>query len=179
MSFSFLVRQKVTLHSIFQDTQKHTRACAFCFSLHLDRQQLAEVSLSAEDAPVWGDLAEGPYWSSTMSEVQALVPAEWVDSRPWATLLGLHSGAERGWDVHFWFWSPQHHIYWPTRCPVLCSLREALAGVQLQTWTPAIITLSQLLLTSLGWWTFHGPPRPRLNHWCHLQATRRIHWPRQ
>lgn len=55
-----------------------------------------------------------------MSEVRALVPAGWVDSRPWATLLGLHSGAERGWDVHFWFWSPQHHIYWPTRWP--CAL---------------------------------------------------------
>lgn len=106
-----------------------------------------------------------------MSEDQALVPAGWVDSCPWATLLGLHSRAEQGWDVHFWFWSPQHHFYWPTHCPVLYLLREGLAGAQLQPWTRAIITLSQLLLTSLGWWIFHGLLRPRLNHRCHLQAT--------
>lgn len=38
-----------------------------------------------------------------MSEVQALVPAGWVDSCLWATLLGLHSRAEWRWDVHFDF----------------------------------------------------------------------------
>lgn len=58
-----------------------------------------------------------------MSEVQALVPAGWVDSCPWATLLGLHSRAEWSWDVHFWFWSPQHHFYWPMHCPVPYLLR--------------------------------------------------------
>lgn len=69
-----------------------------------------------------------------MTEVQALVPAGWVDSCPWATLLGLHSRAEWSWDVHFWFWSPQHHFYWATHCPVLYLLREALA--EACSWKP-------------------------------------------
>lgn len=106
-----------------------------------------------------------------MSEVQALVPAGWVDSCPWATLLGLHSRAEWSWDVHFWFWSPQHHFYWPMHYPVPYLLREALAEALLETRTQATVALSGLPLTSLWWWIFHGLLRPSPNHCCHLLAT--------
>lgn len=67
-----------------------------------------------------------------MSEVQALVPAGWVDSRLWATLLGQHGRAEWSRDVHFWFWSLQHHFYWLTHRPVLYLLRETLAEASME-----------------------------------------------
>lgn len=128
-------------------------------------------SVCLSHACMKGLKGEGPYWSSSMSEVQALVPAGWLDSCLWATLLGLHRRAEWSWDVHFWFWSSQHHFYWPTHCPVLYLLREALAGASLEAWTQATIALSELLLTSLWWWILYGLLRPSPNHCCHLPAT--------
>lgn len=106
-----------------------------------------------------------------MSEVQALVPAGWLDSCLWATLLVLHSRAEWSWDVHFWFWSLQHQFYWPTHCLVLYLLREALAEASLEARTQAAAALSRLPSTSLWWWIFHGLLRPGSNHCCHLLAT--------
>lgn len=46
MFFSRPTKSNITLH-LSGYTEAHTRACAFCFSLHLDQQRLAEASLPA------------------------------------------------------------------------------------------------------------------------------------
>lgn len=133
---------------------------------------LLTVSVCLSRASMKGLKSERPYWSSSMSEVQALVPAGWVDSCPWATLLGQHRRAEWSWDLHFWFWFLQHHFYWLTHCPPLYLLGEALAEALLEARAQATITLSGIPLTRLQWWIFHGLLRPVPNHCCYLLMTK-------
>lgn len=142
-----------------------------CFSSSRPCRLHFRQSACLSRASMRGLKSEGPYWSSSKSEVRALVPAGWVaavhEPLYWANIAGLSGTGMCTFDFDL---SNITSIDRRTVLRFTCWEKYLLRP----SWNPRHKPPSHCLACScqtLWWWIFHGLLRLTPNHCCHQEAT--------